>query len=74
MPCALDISAFQHVRIGWLLPHDRNDRCHGVGIPLAGADANHTLDGHDEDLAVAHLSRARRLDDGVDGGLDEAVD
>src|SRR5438094_8056922 len=42
-------------------------------VGLAGADAHHVLDRGDEDLAVADLAGARRLDDRVDRALDLAV-
>src|SRR5713101_443262 len=42
-------------------------------VGLAGADAHHVLDRGDEDLAVADLAGARRLDDGVDRAFDLRV-
>src|SRR5256885_9329580 len=42
-------------------------------VGLAGADAHNVLDAGDEDLAVADLAGARRLDDGIDGALDLVV-
>src|SRR5207247_570 len=39
-------------------------------VGLAGADAHHVLDRGDEDLAVADLAGARRLDDRVDRALE----
>ena len=40
---------------------------------FAGADAHHLLDRGDEDLAVADLAGARRLDDRLDRALDQRV-
>src|SRR5215216_6338046 len=43
----------------------------GVGVGLAGADADGALERHDEDLAVADLAGARRGRDAVDDARHE---
>src|SRR2546425_8055731 len=42
-------------------------------VELAGADADHPLDRLDEDLAVAHFTRAGRRQDGLDARLHERL-
>src|SRR6056297_1012712 len=42
-------------------------------VLFAGPDANHPLERLDEDLPVADVARPGRLDQGVDGGVDERI-
>src|SRR6266571_6380911 len=58
-----------------LPPYLRRDGCcsDGCFAGLAGADPHDLLDRGDEDLAVADLSRARRLDDRFYRALDQIV-
>src|SRR5690606_15899191 len=45
----------------------------GVGVPLAGADAHHRVDGRDPDLPVADLVAPGGPDDRVHAAIDEPV-
>src|ERR1035437_154378 len=66
-PCPLCLPARGWQR--WSLAHRR----HSAMVGFSRADADHLIQRHYEDLAVADVARLRPPAKGIDGGLDERI-